>query len=230
MITKQCYQALTMNDEPPTLYSLMESKINYDKENKTKIEDLPNAFRTYLFDFYYPIPVSKKEEFELLFLNRYMFRRIGQDTYLSFKIHLKAKLQTIMPKFSKLLSEFDDLDFKGQRETITRTKNNTRETESEVNTETTTNNISENKYADTPQGQLSEVQDGTYLTDYTYNTNDGTNNSTSTNNGSENGTETESVIRDSGDNIDEYIKFNEQIFNIYEEIFKQCDSLFYGLA
>lgn len=219
-----------MNDEPPTLYSLMESKINYGAETKTKIEDLAEAFRSYLFDFSYPIPSSKKEEFETLFLNRYMFRRIGQDTYMSFKIHLKVKLQTIMPKYNMLLSEFDDLDFKGQRETISRTKDNTRETESEINTETTTNNISENKYSDTPQDDLTSVQDGSYLTDYTYNTNDGTNNSTSTNNGTENGTEVESIIRDSGDNLDEYIKFNDQIFNIYEEIFKQCDSLFYGLA
>ena len=39
------------NDEPPTVYSLLESIVNYGKEQKTKISDLARAGRTTFFDF-----------------------------------------------------------------------------------------------------------------------------------------------------------------------------------
>lgn len=230
MYNNEFINALNMNEQPPTLYSLMESKVNYGRDEKVKIEELPTYFRTYLFDFSYPIPANLKEEFEELFLTKYMFRRINFDTYLSFKLHLKTKLKTIMPKYNLMLDEFNKLNFDGNKETITRNRNDEKNTNATINTESETNNISQNKYSDTPQDDLTSVQDGTYLTDYTYNTNDGTNESSSTNVGKETNEEEETTVRITGDNIDEYIKFNENIQNIYEEIFTKLDTLFYGLA
>ena len=50
--------------EPPTLYSLMESMVNYNKENKTPIKDLCKEARHTIFDFSYPLSekVNNKEE------------------------------------------------------------------------------------------------------------------------------------------------------------------------
>lgn len=222
--------ALNMNEQPPTLYSLMESKINYGRDEKIKIENLPEYFRTYLFDFSYPIPANLKEEFEELFLTKYMFRRINFDTYMSFKLHLKSKLKTIMPKYALMLNEFSNLDFDGSKEVISRSRSDQKNTTLSTTSGTQSATVSDNKYSDTPQDDLTNVQNGTYLTDYTYNTNNATTNVTSSNTGQENNAEMETTTRTVGDNIDEFIKFNESIQNIYEEIFMKLDTLFYGLA
>ena len=114
------YDILTQNDMPPTLYSLMESKVNYGVENKTSISDLPKAFKSFLFDFDYSLDYQFKSDFEETFLTHYMFRRINYDTYLSFKLHLEVKLKSIMPKYNKMLLGFSKLDFDGYKETITK--------------------------------------------------------------------------------------------------------------
>ena len=38
-------------NEPPTLYSLMESMVNYNKEQKVPIKDLSKEARLKIFDF-----------------------------------------------------------------------------------------------------------------------------------------------------------------------------------
>ena len=100
-LNRDMYRALTQNDEPPTLYSLMNSYVNFNKpdDEKVKIIDLPSEFREYLFDFDYPLDDTLKPQFEENFLTHYMMRRIGFDTYMAFKIHLKDKLNSIMTKF-----------------------------------------------------------------------------------------------------------------------------------
>ena len=220
---KKTYKALTMNDEPPTLYSLMNSYVNFNKteDEKVSIINLPNAFKDYLFDFNYPLDDELKADFEENFLTHYMFRRIGFDTYMSFKIHLKDKLNQIMSKYNKLLSEFSELDFLGTSETHTRNI----ESESSSSSSGSSSVTSDNRYSDTPQNQLTDVQDGTYLTDYTYNQQSGENGAEAS--GSSSSEENITIHR--GDSSDEYIKMQNKIFNIYSSIYKECDSLFYGI-
>ena len=63
---------------------------------------------------YYPSD-KVKSDFELNFLSHYMFRRINYDTYLSFKIHLKNKLNEIMPAYNKMFDMLQGWNlFKGQ--------------------------------------------------------------------------------------------------------------------
>lgn len=212
------YEALSQNDMPPTLYSLMESKVNYGNDNPVKIEDLPENFRSYLFDFDYPLDNIYKENFENMFLTHYMFRRIGFETYLSFKLHLKVKLNDIMPKYNKMLEGFSLLNFNGFVETHERVTQDT------SNGQTITNNTLDSRNSNTPQNQLSEVKSGEYVDNYMYNQNDTTTNANANTNTNEN------ITIKRSDEIEEYKKFIDYVNNIYSDIFKECDSLFYGLV
>lgn len=230
-----------ISDEPPTLYALMNSKINYNNPNPVSIENLPSAFKSYLFDFDYPLDTQYKSNFEETFLTHYMFRRIGFETYLSFKLHLKVKLQEIMPKYNKMLEGFSLLDFLGDKETHTRTITGQKaETSSSSLTGSasvsgTSNTINDNRFSDLPQSSVSNVQDGSYLTDYTYNTVGNMTSSTSSNTSSGSTTnntsdsKSDSLVIDKVDSIKEYKLFLENANNIYELIFKECDCLFFGL-
>lgn len=210
--------ALTQCDLPPTLYSLMESKVNFGNDNPVKIEALPENFRNYLFDFSYPLDDIYKENFENMFLTHYMFRRIGFETYLSFKLHLKVKLNEIMPKYNKMLEGFSKLNFNGFVETHDRV------TSDISNGQTITNNTLDSRNSNTPQGQLSDVRSGEYVDNYMYNQNDTTTNANANTNTNEN------ITIKRSDEIDEYKKFIDYVNNIYSDIFKECDSLFYGLV
>lgn len=246
----EMYRALCQNDMPPTLYSLMQSKVNYGEEEQTKIEDLPASFRTYLFDFTYPLDNEFKSDFELNFLSHYMFRRINYDTYLAFKIHLKNKLNEIMPKYNLMFQGFSSLDFLGLKETTTRMMSDDRTgSESIMGTSSGTSSASssasslgttDNRYSDTPQGQLASVQNGTYMSDYTYNQTSGSSSDTSSTTSSntlsnnkltsDNIDVSETKVVDKLDSIEEYKKYLEIANNIYSLIYKECDSLFYGLV
>ncbi len=252
------YDILTQNDMPPTLYSLMESKINYDNETKVSISDLPKAFKSFLFDFDYGLNYQFKNDFEETFLTHYMFRRINYDTYLTFKLHLKVKLKSIMPKYNKMLLGFSKLDFDGYKETITkeisdnRIINESNTSSSNGNSSGTSSstssgsssNTTDNRYSDTPEGQLTAVQNGSYMSDYTYNQATGTSSDTNSSNVSntsssnsseekdktDNLTSNENTIHQRFDSIEEYKKFIENANNVYEMIFKECDPLFYGIV
>lgn len=213
-ICKDFYRALSINDEPPKLVDLMESKINYNNPNPVDVDKLPQAFRSYMFDFDYPLDDKFKEDFETTFLEHYMFRRIGYETYTAFKINLKVKLKSIMPKYNKMLEEYDKLDFIGEKETHIRSEN-----ENGSSTGGTTN---DNRYSQLPQNEIEDVRDGTYLTDYTYNT--------GTSTGTANRNTTENIVITRADDLDEYKKFLDYANNVYEDIFKECDSLFFSIV
>ena len=222
------YKSLSMHDEPPTLYSFMESIVNYSKspDEKVKIKDLPANARSKIFNFDYPVsPLFGKENFETLFLKHFMFRRINFDTFTSFQIHLDVKLNEIMPKYNKLIDGFDRLNFDGDVETHTRTQE---DVNNMTSSNTNQNNVnSDVRYSNTPEGELEAVKDGTYLSEYTYNQNESEGH-TSTEGSSTNNT-SENIEIKRVDHIDEYKKFLEVYNNIYEMIFKECESLFYGI-
>lgn len=243
-------KALSMCDLPPTLYSIMESMVNYDNPDPVKIKDLSTYAKSKIFDFYYPVSeLFPKDRFEDLFLKHYMFRRINYDTVTSFKLHLEVKLNDIMPKYYKMLEGFNGINFDGDVETHTRTQTDSKtSTSNSINNSTsnsTINNTSsdttetENKFSDMPQDLIDDIKDDKYVTEYTQNkgtstgssnsnsTNDTTNNTT--NNTTDNGNLSETITIKRADSIDEYQKYLQVMNNIYSMIFKECDSLFYGL-
>ena len=82
-------------DKPPTVYSILNSIVNGDKEEDdyTKIKDLAKEGRSTIFNFDYPLSSNiNKEKFETQILNHYLMRRIGYETVTAFRIALDVKL------------------------------------------------------------------------------------------------------------------------------------------
>lgn len=233
------YRALTINEEPPTLYSIMNSMANFENEDQIKIKDLALATRERIFNFEYPISVNLgKEKFEELFLKHYMFRRINYDTFTSFRLHLEVKLNEIMPKYNKMIDGFMLLNFDGEVTKHIRSQNDERNIkntgESSGITNTESSGVVDSRSSDTPQNLLEDVKDGSYVTEFNYsNTDDNSNVTSSTESSSDTkdvGKLLEEITISKGDSIDEYKKYLEIVENIYSMIFKECDCLFYGIV
>ena len=225
------YDALDIYDEPPTLYSIMNSIVNFGNDNPVKIKDLPENARSTIFDFNYPSSGDNfnKADFENMFLTHYMFRRINYDTVTSFKLHLMVKLTDIMPKYLKMFNALSEMNFKGTKEEHSRMVSDSKSSSSSGTTTSQDATTSDNRYSNTPQNNLTDVQNGTYLSEYTYTQNNGSGNTSSSVSSTDTGSTTESIVIYRGDEIEEYSKFLETQTNIYTMIFKECDSLFYGL-
>ena len=232
-----------INERPPTLYSLLQSIVNYGKEEQTKIKDLASAGRTTIFDFDYPLSDKiTKEDFEKMILNHFLMRRIGFETLTAFKIQLNIKLNEIMPMYNKLIdllySENGFGEITKRKGFDNRVVDNTSNTTNEMTnvSNTTHQNISDRRGSDTPQNELDNIRQGKYVTEYHYDTDNSSSEDTSTSNGtSQNQTNTKD-----NNNYEEttskvnmfeiYSKLNEEIKNIYTMIFKDLECLFYQLV
>lgn len=217
---------LIYNQKPPTLYSLMDSMVNYDSEDKTKIKNLALACHERIFDFEYPLSTKvDKNDFEVLILNKFLMRRIGYETFTAFQIALSVKLNEIMPTYNKMFDMLDGWDLFNDGEVINRTLEETGEGTN--NNTVNLRNLTKSRYAELPQNQLSDLEDGKYVTDYTIqdNSNTGTNNNTS----SQDNNVEETIRRSPSDKLKLYNDFIEKRNNIYTMIFNDLSCLFYGL-
>jgi len=228
-----------MNERPPTLYSLLQSIVNYGKDEQTKIKDLAKAGRTKIFDFDYPLSDKiTKEDFECMILNHFIMRRIGFDTLTAFKIQLDVKLNEIMPMYNKLIdllyeeNAFGEITKKTGKDN--RVVQNATTNEMENSSNTSHENISDRRGSDTPQNHLENVRDGSYVTEYHYDKDNSKNTDTSKSNGKSNSnTKDDNVYEETTSRInlfEVYAKLNEEIKNIYTMIFKDLDCLFYQLV
>ena len=236
--------------EPPTVYAILNSIVNFENPNPVKITELARAGRTSIFDFDYPLSDTlNRADFETMILNHFIMRRINFDTVTAFKLQLYVKLNEIMPTYNKLLDAFNEWHiFQDGDVTIrdltdnkngTNTSNNT--TNNTINSTGTVEgtNTSDLRYSDTPQTALEDVRDGIYVSDYNYNTD--TSNNTSTNNTTNDttnhttGTTTdntvlhEEVSHTPADKMKNYAEFLSTRQNVYTMIFKDLDVLFYQL-
>lgn len=217
-------------NKPPTIYSLLESIVNFENDTPVKTSELAKYGRDKIFDFDYPLTSHiTKEDFEVMILNNYMMRRIGYETPTAFKIAMEVKLNSIMPIYNKMFDSLENWNLFNDGEniirTVTRGENSTTTSNSSINSSTR----DDNRYSDTPQGRLNDIEAGTYMTDYTLNqnTSNSTGNSTDTNN--KNGTETENITRTPGEKLELYKEFQNNIKSIYGLIFDELDDLFYSL-
>ena len=225
-------------EKPPTLYALLNSIVNFDKEEKTKIKDLAKEGRETIFDFDYPLSDKvDKEEFEILILNKFMMRRIGFDTLTAFKLQLNVKLNEIMPIYNKMFDALADWNiFDG--ETITRNRTLDFESNStnnvNINGNTSGTNTSDRRNSELPQNEIQNIKDGRYMTNYEYDTDTTDMNNTSTSNSTMNNvdgtTEQEITQKSVGDRIKIYKEFLDTKNNIYSMIFSELDELFYQLV
>ena len=224
-----------INTEPPTLYSLMNSIVNYNNPNPVKISELSKNARTTIFNFDYPLSSKvTKEEFEVMILNKFMQRRIGFQTFTSWQLQLNVKLNEIMPLYNKLFDSLEGWDLFNDGEQVTRdvTDNRVIDGTSTQIGSGTTNQTSDKRYSELPQNQITDVQNGTYLTTYNYDTDTGstTQNSSTTTKSDDTGNLKETIKRSPSDKIKIYQEFIQNKNNIYTMIFKDLDTLFYQIV
>ena len=213
-------------DLPPTVYALLNSYVNFGNDNPVKIANLAKAGRSCIFDFEYPLATGwSKEEFETMVLNHFLMRRIGYETVTAFKIALNVKLNEVMPNYNILYDSIKSWNVFNDGETVTR--NNTSTLASNEIGSATTSGTSDQRSSDTPQNAISDVQSGTYVSNYEYDqTSDSTDTSTSK---SDISTDAETITRSPADKINIYQKFLASKQNLYTMIFKDLDSLFYQI-
>ena len=239
-------------NKPPTIYSILESIVNpnvdlNDPAPEVKIKDLAKAGRQTIFNFDYPLTSNiTKEKFETMILNHFLQRRIGFETVTAFRIQLDVKLNEIMPLYNKMFDALENWEIFNDGETTTRTgtdnrtTQNTNKTSNSLSNESTTNttDISDRRNSELPQNQLEDLRNGSYVTNYNYdtNTNSGSDSSTSqgtseaTNNGTDNNVYNETIKRTPADKITILKEMQENIKSIYTMIFKDLECLFYQLV
>lgn len=226
-------------DEPPTIYSLLNSYVNFANDTPAKIKDLASAGRAMFFDFDYPLATGMtKSEFECMILNHFMMRRIGYETVTAFKMALNVKLNEIMPMYNKLFESINSWDIFDDGEIMDRTVSDSRSVSNAGTSNGTNNTInsatSDQRFSDTPQNALQDVRDGQYVTEYNYNqdsaSSSNTTSATTSNNTIEGGSQTERIVRTPNDKMHLYTEFLKNRQNIYTMIFKDLDSLFYQIV
>lgn len=236
-------------NKPPTLYSVLNSIVNGDKDEDeyTKIKDLAKEGRSTIFNFDYPLSeYIEKEKFETMILNHFLQRRIGFETVTAFRIQLDVKLNEIMPLYNKMFNALDNWEIFNDGEVTTRTGSDNTTTQNTNNTSnslsnqstTSTTDTSDRRNSELPQNQLEDLRNGSYVTNYNYdtNTNSGQDTSTSTgssqatNNGTDNKQYNETITRTPADKIAILKEMQENIKSIYTMIFKDLDCLFYQLV
>lgn len=236
-------------NKPPTLYSVLNSIVNGDKDEDeyTKIKDLAKEGRSTIFNFDYPLSeYIEKEKFETMILNHFLQRRIGFETVTAFRIQLDVKLNEIMPLYNKMFNALDNWEIFNDGEVTTRTGTDNTTTQNTNNTSnslsnqstTSTTDTSDRRNSELPQNQLEDLRNGSYVTNYNYdtNTNSGQDTSTSTgssqatNNGTDNKQYNETITRTPADKIAILKEMQENIKSIYTMIFKDLDCLFYQLV
>ena len=218
-------------DLPPTLKSLMNSICNYGKEEKTNIFNLAKGSRETIFNFDYPLSDKvNREDCEIMILNHFIHRRIGFDTPTEFRIALNVKLNEIMPRYNKLFDMLDGWDLYSAGEVTTRVQTDNGSNTLNNTTANNSSSTSDRRNSQMPQNEIEDVRDGNYMTDYNYDTNIDSGTVTSNSNGTSANTTNETITRSPSDKIRIYKEFMENIDNIYSLIFKDLDSLFYGLV
>ena len=235
MIYPICQQG---NNLPPTLYSIMQSLVNYDSVEPSKIKDMWQKAREYIFNFDYVLTNNvSRETFEHNILNHYLMRRINYDTVTLFQIMLENKLSEILPKYNMLWDSLNGWDIFKSGTTTREYTDNTTSSNTGNNTGENTgtaNTVNNTGYSDTPQSNIVDINSSEYLTEYTHNVVDNTitnNTSTTTSNsGQSNKTINEVVTRTADNELDLLIKFQTEYNNIWTMLYADLDCLFYGLV
>lgn len=219
--------------EPPTLFDLMQSIVNYNNPNPVGTIKLADSARDFIFDFNYPLSSKvSKSDFEQLFLNKFMMRRIGFETYTLWKLNLSVKLNEIMPTYNKLFDALEGWElFDGQTTTRTVDEKAKDIGTSETSMDSNSTIKSDRRYSDSPQNQLENLLNGSYVTEANLDVSSDTskNAGKSSNKSDSERTMTETVKNDVSDKMAVVERYLVARTNIFEMIFKSLDSLFYQI-
>lgn len=224
--------------ENPTLYNLAKMHVKYDNDTANMYEII-DGFRQHLFDDYYLSEKISKEIFERNIITHFFNRRIEQETFIFFKLKFNQRLKDVLIKYNNLF----DMIFKGTKlfdETTERTRDYTKDNTgafSKANVNETIENLSNTtkddlRYSDTPQNRISEVINGEYLSNYSYNQSNSDSERGQTDNAAETGDHKDKEVlhdhekvTDSGNMIDKY-KLYESFNNIMDMIYNDLEVCF----
>lgn len=220
----------TTNEKPVTIYSILNSYLNYDNPEPVKITSLAKEGRSVIFDFDYPLSNAiSKEEFETQILNHYMMRRIGFETVTAFKIALSSKLLEIMPVYNKLFDSLNNWNILNDGEVVNRVYDSNSTNTSSASSTGNSTNTSDRRYSETPQSNLEDVRDGSYVTEYNYDTDNNQTRANSNTSGINNIKDLETIRRSPSDKIYIYKEFLNSRNSIMKSIYNELDNLFYGI-
>lgn len=205
-----------------TMAGLTDS-VGYSDVNSIIDKAIPKIFN---FDF----PIFDKNYRNVLchkILKHYYTREISEETVGLWKLRLNTKMNEIMPYYNKLYSAWA-VPFNPLHDTdFTKTTENTQS--QNENTESTTNGTGWNMYSDTPQGSLRNIENETYLTNATKNT------ETATGNTDRTATTTDKYIenlvgKSSGKSFSVMLgEYKENLINIDMLVIADLSPLFFGL-
>ena len=226
------------NSEPPTVYSLLESYVNYGKDVPVKIKDLAKAGRSLFFDFDYPLtPLINKEDFECMIINHFIMRRIGFETFTAFNLAFQVKINEIMPNYNKLFEALQGWDlFDGESTTrdLSRNSNGNNTSNNIINSTGNSDNTSDRRFSNSPQNKIGQIQSGEYVSEYNYDQDHNNSTTNTTNNSTMNTNDTvaehEDVHHTLANKFEVYQAFLKNRTNIYTMIFEDLEQLFYQLA
>lgn len=219
----------TMSNYTTEVRFICEVAAGYDEsQERDKVHDLITAAIPKVFDFTFPIfDENYRTVLERKILMHYYTREIAFETVGLWKLKLETRLNEIMPYYNKLYNIelidynplFDvDLTEDKTRQVGTATSNTLDRTDVSVKTTDTTGNTNDYShtdvngkelYSDTPQGTITNLAEGKYLTNATVNANDNTVNANqaSADQSNTNGNNTRSDVQAGTiDTTDDYLK------------------------
>lgn len=231
------------------------------------VDDIISEAAPLIFSFNFPLfDEAYRSELTEKIIRHYYTREIGFETYGLFKLKLQTKLNEIMPYYNQLyesaLLTLDPLhnyslskSSEGRTtDTNTRTQSSSGTSSSTTVNNTTTNNQTVadgeawNKFSDTPQGAVTGLDNDSYLTNATKNTDHRTGVASGTSEGSTNmmgNTSDQGTTTDNGSGTNNYIenvigfsgisqsellqKFRETFLNIDMMVIEDLEELFFQL-
>lgn len=172
-------------------------------------------------------------------LKHYYTREIGAEVVGLWVMWLNRRMSEIMPYYNQLY-ESEKLKFDPMTDTdITTTSNRKIDTENNENgnsnSSTTSDSVSRNLYADTPQGALQGVESETYLTNARKISDNSNVNDTSSFNSSGNGNSNDDYFENvkgkrGGESYSDMLrKYRETFLNIDMMVINELDDLFLNL-
>lgn len=198
---------------------ICESKSGFTEEElKTKtVDQIIAAARTQIFNFSWDsYNDTWKEAIEKFILKYYYTREIGLETVGLWQLKLSVRLDEIADKYNTIIQMIEDTRDDNQKLHYDQLLGNI-DVESYAKVESS--GESKDKYSDTPQGSLANVESGTYLTDYRDIENEGESETTATEKGYR-GTKTKAeLLTDS----------NLDALDVLNRIALEFDDLFFKL-
>lgn len=192
------------------------------------IEDVLEKSVDSIFNFNFPFYNDElKREFCKKILRYFYTREIGFEVYGLWKLKLNSKLLMIMPYYNKMY-ESELIEFDPFNDTdITRTHTLNRNTTDSKKENGTSKVI--NKFSDTPQGALTDVEKGRYLTNA--NINESTGENASNGNGSLNDEYKERVTGKQGSqNYSQLlINYRKTFLKVDQMVMEELEDLFMQL-